>query len=110
MGPRSIGSAADGVDRGPLRVHTKRFALRRVWCHHLTMQPDAADQVKQIVRELVPQLDSIGFHINSIGGPSEAGRLTISYDESTEVPGVLVAAIAGVTRSDVDFFMSASSR
>jgi hypothetical protein len=74
-----------------------------MWCHHLTMQPDAAEKVKQIVRDLMPQLDSIGFHINSLGGPSAAGRLAISYDESTDVPAALIDAIARVTRADVDF-------
>lgn len=67
------------------------------------MQTDAIDQVMQVVRDLRPQLDHAGFHVNSVRGPSETGRLTIAYDESTDVPDALIEAIARVTQTGVDF-------
>ena len=65
------------------------------------------DRVRQIVRELTPELDDAGFHVSSFGASPETGRLRICYDESVDVPDALIDAISRVTRVGVDFVQEA---
>jgi hypothetical protein len=68
------------------------------------MTPDIAEALCVRVRELLPELDDAGFHINRFALLEARDRFSIGYEASVEsIPDVLVDAVAAVTRTGVDF-------
>jgi hypothetical protein len=75
-----------------------------LWRTLLDMTPETAEALSRAVRDLVPQLDAAGFHINHLRPPKARGRFSIGYVTSLEsFPDILVDAVAAVTRTGVDF-------
>lgn len=68
------------------------------------MRPDTAEVLSQAISDLLPVLDTSGFHIARYGLSSKTGRFRVAYGEPVElIPEVLVEAVAAVTRVEVDF-------
>jgi hypothetical protein len=61
------------------------------------------EAAQDVVRDLLPELDALGFRVTLLEVESKTGRLQIGYDEPVDVPSVLVDAIAQVCPAGVDF-------